>query len=129
MNPKCVVRNLPLGIYQYVKLGARHDLVHDLDGTDFHQPIAVRGIESGRFGVENDFTHCEAPRRTMLLSPARDFRLARMIRPGVRWCRSQNAHDVASRYPASDVTLSLRTSRGSRPRAQGREPAGPPVWR
>src|SRR6202453_3900616 len=125
MNPKCVLRDLSPGIYQYVKPGSRHDLVHDLDGTDLHQPIAVRGVESGRFGVENDFTHCEAPRRAMLRSPARDFRLARVIRPGVRWCRSQNAHGVASRYPTSDATLSPRISHGSRPRAQGREPAGP----
>ena len=37
------------------------DMVQQLDSADFHDPIALFRVESRRFRIKYDFTHCAAP--------------------------------------------------------------------
>ena len=52
-----VLGNVALGVDQVMEDAAGRGLVDDLDGADFEQPMALRRIEAGRFGVEHDLTH------------------------------------------------------------------------
>jgi hypothetical protein len=53
----CLLRHLALRIDIAVEgLTGRHP-IEDLDAADLDEPIAAQRIESGRFGVENNFAH------------------------------------------------------------------------
>jgi hypothetical protein len=50
-------RHVALGIDMPVKgLPGRH-AVEYLDAADFDQPVTAQRIETGGFGIENDFAH------------------------------------------------------------------------
>jgi len=57
MHGEGLGRHVALGIEVPVKgLPGRH-AVENLDAADLDQPIAAQGIETGGFGIENDFAH------------------------------------------------------------------------
>ena len=65
-----LLRHVAFGIDQHVKDGAGGDLVDDLHCADFDQPIALRWVEAGRLGVEDDLTHRSASGRERRPAPA-----------------------------------------------------------
>ena len=45
------------GLMYFWKVLAGRQVVDQLDGADFDDPMAGRGVETGRFGIQNDLSH------------------------------------------------------------------------
>ena len=54
-------RNVALWIYEAVVFAPCRNPVEEFDAADLDQPVALARIESGRFGVQNDFAHVGTP--------------------------------------------------------------------
>ncbi len=55
VDPDGVGIDQPLGMDQAVKTAPGRQQVLDLDTADLDQPVTLTGIQSGGFGVEDDF--------------------------------------------------------------------------
>jgi hypothetical protein len=57
MHRKSFLRHVAFGIDVAVKCLAGGHAIEDLNAADFNKPIASQRIETGGFGIQNDFTH------------------------------------------------------------------------
>jgi hypothetical protein len=57
VDAECRLRHVALGVQVILLLAPGRDLVHQLQAGDLHDPVALIGLESRCFRVENDLAH------------------------------------------------------------------------
>ena len=123
VNARSLRRHVALRMNQLMKGAPRRDQPVELDRADFDNPVPLIGAETGRFCVEDDFTHWRQYRtlrrdrqEAMRATAVRDLRLPRpvsmMKSARARFSRSGNcaariARNFASVIPARFNTLAL----------------------